>query len=330
MKNYSEATAILAKIESSQRILLVLHVNPDLDSVGSNLALQLFLKSKGKKVTVLSCDKPDEELSFLPDFFQIKQQDPYEEDLLEYDLYLSLDSADKQRITRHTEELCFPESLSIIVLDHHYLNPRFGEMNIVDDKASSTAEILFNLFKQWNYSPNQQEATCLLAAVAGDTGTFRWASTADTLKLAGELLESGADIKSINFHLYKNVSLKSYKYMARVFEKMEICKVGKRKFVWAALPFSEIEELGGTEIATGVSDFFATVSETDFGLSLKEEEKGRMNGSLRSRTDINVADLAKIFGGGGHQTAAGFSISYEGEFEDKVKAILDKIVKAAK
>lgn len=328
MKTYPEAEEILKKIENAQNILLALHVNPDVDSVGSNLALQMVLKKRGKNVTIISCDKPPEGLSFLPQFSSIVHQDPYELDWTKYDLFLSLDSADKQRITRNTKELILPPECFVVVLDHHYANPRFGQINIIDETASSTAEILFNLFKTWNFETTQEIATSLLAAIEGDTGTFRWATTGNTLHAAGHLLDSGANLSNINFQLYQNVPLKSYKYISRVLDKMETKQAGDKKFVWSALSFEEIEALGGPDVATGASEFLATVANTDFGLSLKEEEKGRINGSFRARTDINVADLAAMFGGGGHPTAAGFSLLFEGEFSKSVEEILKKVEKA--
>lgn len=325
MKTYPQSVEILEKIETAKNILLALHVNPDTDSVGSNLALAQFLKEKGKRITVLSCDKPPENLSFLPSFSTVVEKDIYEADLSGFDLYISLDSAEKQRVSRHTEELLFPESLAVVVIDHHYSNPKYGNINLVDEQASSTGEILHHLFTQWGCTPNLEVATCLLAAILGDTGTFRWATSSQTLQAAAELVAAGASLKDINFYLYQDAPLKSYKYLSRVFEKMETLDVGEKKVVWAALSFDEINILGGPKIAHGASEFLATVADTDFGLNLTEEEKGRVNGSLRARTQVNVAELASLFGGGGHPTAAGFSVRFEGEFEPEVQRILQKI-----
>ncbi|OGY15364.1 MAG: hypothetical protein A3H88_02100 [Candidatus Blackburnbacteria bacterium RIFCSPLOWO2_02_FULL_44_9] len=324
MTDYPEAPQILESINKTNTVLLALHINPDSDSVGSNLALALVLKNLGKTVEIYSADVPPQNLDFLPAYSQITLKDPKEIDIGKFKLAIFLDSSDKLRITRH-EHLSLPGGITTVVIDHHQTNTRFAQINLVDPKASSTGEILFNLFSFWKTKITPEIATCLLTAMAGDTGTFRWATTESTLDVASRLIKLGAGLKEINFNLYQRTPLEQVRYQAEVVRKMKIKQAGNTKFVWAATSFEEIEALGGSKFAVGGSDIGKTVEGADFTLVLREEEKGIMTGSFRSRTDIDVAKIAELFGGGGHKAAAGLMIRFNEPFKNKVEEVINKV-----
>ncbi|MBI4028837.1 MAG: DHH family phosphoesterase [Candidatus Blackburnbacteria bacterium] len=321
--NYSESVTIKEALESSTKVFLALHINPDGDSVGSNLALSSYLKSLGKTVEIWAADAPPLNLDFLSHFGNITNKDPHEADFEKFDLVVLLDSPEVARITRH-EHLGLPTQ-RVVVIDHHETNTKFGSVNLVDGKASSTGEILYKLFEDWGVAIDSKIATDLLTAIAADTGTFRWITSDSTLAAASQLIKYGADLEEVNFNLYNRTPLKEIQYQAEVVRKLKQETSGKYNFVWAATSFPEIKSLGGTEFAVGGSDIAKTIDGVDFALVLREEEKGVMTGSLRSRTQVDVARIASIFGGGGHVAAAGFMMRFSGSFEEKVREVIEKI-----
>lgn len=326
MKKYRQAIPILEKIKSAKRILLCLHRDPDEDSVGSNLALFQALGKLGKTgVEVISPDGVPEHFSFLPCKEHVKEEDIVKKDVSGFDLFISLDSSAPHMLTRDIATPTFPADLEVVVIDHHVTNTKYGQINLVDDAVSSTSELLFNLFNQWGVQLNKDIATCLLCGIAGDTGTFRWATTKDTLSAAGVLLDYGADLSAINFNLYQRVPVEELKFAAKVFEKLQLDKAGRYTFAWAAMSAKEGEKSRQRQRGSSFSvvSLLASIEGTDFVLLIIEEESGLVTGSLRSRTGFDVSKIATALGGGGHKAAAGFSA--RGDFEKSVATILETV-----
>ncbi|MBI4033352.1 MAG: bifunctional oligoribonuclease/PAP phosphatase NrnA [Candidatus Blackburnbacteria bacterium] len=324
MTYYQESKQIIEKIDASHKILLVVHRSPDPDSVGSNLALYQILTGREKDVEIVSTDGLPKNLEFLPGFAKIQREDLNSKKLDGFDLLLAVDSASLGMLTK--EVFRPPPSLFIVNIDHHYLNEKYGGINLVDDKIGSLGEVLYNLFSDWGVEVTSEVATCLMTGIAGDTGTFRFASgvSPDTFTVASGLLQKGASFPAIAFNLNQRISFATAKFWAKVLESMKIEKVGGYCFVWAAIPFSQLETLGGPVVNQNTSEtFLANIEGTDFGMFLVEEEKGTVHGSLRSRTNVNVADIAKELGGGGHKVAAGFRVY--GEFEEATRRIREKL-----
>ncbi|MBI2268169.1 MAG: DHH family phosphoesterase [Candidatus Blackburnbacteria bacterium] len=326
MTTYNEAKPILGKIRAARRILLSLHRSPDADSVGSNLALLLALEKIGKTdVEVISPDKVPEYVLFLHGADRVRQEDIVYKDLQGFDLFITLDASAPHMLTRNVAVPTFPDTLAVIVIDHHATNTKYGQINLVDDKVSSTSELLFNLTDQWNVELDKDIATCLLTGIAGDTGTFRWAITKDTLSAAGSLLECGADFGEINFNLYQRVPIECFRFAAKVFEKLQFEKMGKCTFAWVSISAAEGDGRVEKDSSFRVIDLLKSIEGVDFALLVTQDkdEPGLIKGNLRSRTDFDVSKIAVSLGGGGHKAAAGFAI--RGEFEDVVKRVLGTI-----
>lgn len=325
MKHYTESEAILSKIKSAKKILLAFHRSPDPDSVGSNLALYQVLSKLGKDVEIVSADEPPKNLEFLPNFAKIRREDIGGKKLDGFDLLLTVDSASLGMLTRETS-FRPPPSLFIVNIDHHYLNEKYGNINLVDDKTGSLGEVLYNLFSNWGVEVTAEVATCLMTGIAGDTGTLRFASgvSSDTFKVASDLLQKGASFKDITFSLNQRTSFATAKFWARVLDSMKIEEAGGYQFVWIAIPFSQLEHFGGPVVNQDTPEtFLGNIEGTDFGIFLVEEEKGVIKGSIRSRSGVNVALMAKEFGGGGHKVAAGFRV--QGEFRKATKRVRETL-----
>lgn len=330
--NYKTSYKILELIKNAKNILLALHISPDMDSLGSNLAMYQVLKKLGlKKVDIYSADILPPNFDFLPLSKIIIHKDVGREDLSLYDLFITLDSADKLRVTRINKDYQIPVKTKVVNIDHHKSNPKYGNINIIDSTVCSTGELLYLIFEDWGIKINSNTATCLLSAMCGDTGTFRYPSTSSqTLEIAGKLIKSGAEYKKINFNLYQRTPFSVLRYLSFIFGKLEIIKEGNTSFSWVTISKDELKLLGGPEVSRGASDFLGTIDETDFGVLIKEEEKGLVSGSLRGRLNINVAKIAQIFNGDGHINAAGFRLNHKNSFEVAKKEILIKIKKHLK
>lgn len=327
--NYcKESKQIIEKIDASQKILLVVHRGPDPDSVGSNLAMYHALHSMGKKdVTIISEDKPPLSLNFLPGIEKIEVVDMGTFDFSSFQLFIALDMGELGMITSTPGIPRVSGNIPIMAIDHHRTNTMYGEINLVDDNIGSTGELLYNLFGEWEVEIDKEIAISLFAAIAGDTGVFRYASvTAETLKIAALLLEAGANLADVTFNFYQRNTPQTLHFWGKVLEKIEITSQGKYKFAWAALPFEEFEALGRPSARdSAASMFFQGIEGTDFGLLVVEETKGIVKGSLRSRSEIDVSAIAKVLGGGGHRAAAGFRVY--GDFGKATKEIKETLVR---
>lgn len=325
MKQYKESQQILEKIKESKNVLLSLHVSPDADSVGSNFAMVQALKQLAKKVLVISSDQLPGSMTFLPGAKEILVKDISKMNLGNFDLFITLDSAAPEMITE-SDNFVFPKGFSTVVIDHHVTNSNYGNINLVDDKAGATGEILYNLFIDWNIHITADIAQCLLAAISADTGSFRFANSSDTFHIAGELLDYGASMQELNFNLYGRMSIQTARLWGEILSQIELREASGYKFVWTAVPNEVIKNAGEGADASGLSTvFFSSIEGTDFGLLLVEDKVGEVRGSLRSRTGIDISHLAQLFGGGGHKAASGFKVKIEDSLEKTVNNVLERI-----
>ncbi len=321
--HYKESKKILEKIQKAKKILLSLHTSPDGDSAASNLALFLALKQlKKEDVKVISPDPLPANLKFIANSEIIQIASIVSLDLKEFDLFISLDAQQPLVLSNKLDLVVFPEKLSIIVIDHHANNKKFGEINLLDTTAPATAEILYLLFEDLGVTIGKELADVLLAGIIDDTGAFRFPNTtARTLKIASDLLRLGADKDKAILHLLFSHDIKEMKFWGKALELIEVDV--KHKFAWVALSY---EKYGEINVPPGGSGDFATIflqsiTDTDFAFIVTERQKGVVSFSIRSRTGVDVSKIAAELNGGGHRDAAG--ARFIGDFEESLKKILD-------
>jgi len=231
-----------------------------------------------------------------------------------FDLIIVLDSPDLDRLAEvydKNSDLFY--EVPVINIDHHPGNDHFGKVNWIDLTATSTAEILVSLIESLGrekslFDPDM--ATCLLTGLVTDTGSFQHANTTPkSFTVAAQLIAAGARQQEIIRHIYKTKSLSTLKLWGKALSgvKEEI----NYRFVYSVLAKNDFSETGATEDeAAGVVDeLLKTVPNIDFALLISEKHDG-VHGSFRGvQKGVNVAELAKIFGGGGHDLAAAFNMS---------------------
>ena len=319
--NYPLSKEILEEIKKANKILVNCHRSPDADSAGSALALYEALTSFTKDAKVICPDRLPEDLKFLPFSEKVEKIDFGEFDFAAYDLFIVLDSGNVAMVTKK-KEVSLPK-IRKIVIDHHKTNESFGDINLIDNKISSTAELLYDIFEDWKTDITPTIAQNLLAGIIADTGVFAYSGvTTRTLKIAQSLMEKGADKKEIILNVFKSFPFPKVKFWGEILRRMEWDE--ELKFVWAAVPHEVYQKFSGPASAkeSAATLFDKVVKDTDFGMIMVEEEKGVLSISLRGRTDFDVSRIAEELGGGGHVSAAGAKL-YEKDFDAAVIKVLE-------
>src|SRR5881409_2162572 len=302
----SELAAVAGAIREHDRLVLTTHENPDGDALGSLLAANLALEQLGKDtIMVLHGDAPlPVEYGFMPlAALQRRWPDDVSERVL-----LAVDCANESRIA--DPEILGRVPLAINV-DHHHDNSRFGQINLIDSTASSTGEVLRDVFRELGIELTPEIAEALYIALVTDTGRFKYTNTTPkALRLAAELVEAGADVHRIFQGVYESVQFAKLKLLARALERAQVLEGGR--VVVSYLLRTDFAEVGAAEAySEGIIDYLRAVEGADMAVLIREPP--RTDGpsrrvSLRASVDeLDVSAIARKSGGGGHRQAAGFS-----------------------
>jgi bifunctional oligoribonuclease and PAP phosphatase NrnA len=304
-------------VQAHDRFLITTHENPDGDSLGSILAMKLALEQLGKdSVMYLSGDTPlPTEYRFMP-LEGVRRTMP--DDAADR-VVLALDCANKRRIG--PDETLLDRSPLVIDIDHHHDNTRFGDLNVIVPSASSTGEVLRDLFRELDVELTPKIAEALYIALVTDTGRFQYTNTTPkTLRVAAELVECGADVHRVFQVVYENVAFAKLKLLARALDRARVYEGGR--MIVSHLKRSDFKAAGAEEpFSEGIIDYLRAVEGAEIAALIREPLS--QNGptrrvSLRTRAgEIDVSAIARKSGGGGHRQAAGFSS------ESSVKEITD-------
>lgn len=306
-----EHAAIIHKIKETllkaRKVLVVAHQHPDGDGLGALSALALYLKAQGKNYQLFCADNPPEAYDFLPLIHEVTTASAIFQ--CNFDVIVVLDSGDL-KYAGIDQYLDKTKQFILINIDHHSSNSYFGDLNLVLPSASSASEIIYQLFRFFKFPINKEIATALLNGIIFDTGAFSNAGTTlSALKAASHLLNLGARHREINEKTLRNKSLGMLKLWGRAFEKLQF----NSKYNWAftVITRKDFVECGvEPDAGDGLSNFFNELAGAKVTLVLIELPDGYIKGSLRTTADdIDLAAIAKNWGGGGHQKAAGFTIS---------------------
>jgi len=294
-------------IRGGERFLVTTHENPDGDALGSMLAMKLALDQLGKDSSMLLVgDAPlPGEYSFMPlEGLLRRLPDDASERIL-----LALDCANESRIGPDPEVLQL--SPLVVDIDHHHDNSRFGDVNVIDATASSTGELLRDLFRELEIELTPAIAESLYIALVTDTGRFQYTNTTPkSLRLAAELVEAGADLHRIFQGVYESVQFAKLKLLARALERAQVYEGGR--LVVSYLLRDDFQEVGAAEpYSEGIIDYLRAVEGADMAVLIREPPRsgGPLHRvSLRaSHDELDVSAIARKSGGGGHRQAAGFS-----------------------
>ena len=303
----TELGKVAAAIRAHDRFLVTTHENPDGDALGSILGMKLALDQLGKDaVLYLSGVTPlPQEYGFmaLDGLTRTPPADASER------VVIALDCANERRLGPDPDLLA--RAPLVIDIDHHHDNTRFGDVSVVVPDASSTGEILHELFAELSVELTPEIAESLYIALVTDTGRFQYANTTPkTLRLAAELVEAGANVHRVFQDVYENVAFAKLKLLARALEKARVYEGGR--MIVSDLERDDFTAAGAAEpFSEGIIDFLRAVEGTELVALIREpptQNGPKRRISLRTRAeDIDVSAIARKSGGGGHRQAAGFS-----------------------
>lgn len=302
-----------ALINDSSRIMIVSHRKPDADALGSNIALRIYLESLGKKVISFCVDKPSKTFDFLPGITGfVTEFDP-----LKVDLVIVVDCGAREMAGFDLD------GLRVVNIDHHSSNDSFGEINLLDPLAASATVIVYRFLRFLHVDITEEMATCLLAGIYGDTGSFMHSNVSkEVCDIASDLASKGANISAIVKNIFKNRSVGTLKLWGKVLEKAYVTDNG---VVMSVMRDGDYLSLGASpEQLSGVVDYLNMVPNAKYALLLNEDRKGNVKGSLRTKhSDVDLSAIAAQFGGGGHPKASGFMVSGKIEVEKNYKIVSD-------
>ena len=294
-------------------ILITGHINPDGDALGASLCLKILLDKENIDADI---------------DFDIQNNLPSNLDHLPYELISNnikssyetvfvFDCGNPSRLGKY-EDLILDAS-NIIVIDHH-INPTFGTLQIVDSEAASTTQVLYRQLIDEGYIIDKSMANCLLTGLITDTGRFQYPNTtSEVFNIASELLNLGADLALISENIYGSIEFNALKLQSEIINRIVFEK--ELEFTYSTVYQEDYKKHDiDAEETDFLIDVVRLVKHANIALLLKEQPDGSYKGSLRSRNNFNVQEIASLFDGGGHKAASGFSSPLsEEEIIDKIK-----------
>jgi phosphoesterase RecJ-like protein len=308
-------SSIFAEIQKHRRYLICSHFNPDGDAIGSQLALALFLSRMGKDVVAFNRDKLPEIYRFLPDAEHIVNE---LHGSLDFDCTFILDCSTFRRVSEDFER--FSKKGKVIVIDHHVTTEGDGHINLIAPGASATGELIYQLIKHFNDSIPLEIAINLYTAILTDTGSFQFSnSTSEAFDIAGELVKGGVDPRYVAEKVYESYSLKRFRLLAKVLETLEVRNEEKIGILTATRSMFH-EAQATVEMTDGFANIPRSIQGVEVAALFREVSDRLFKVSLRSKSDIDVAQIANKFDGGGHTNAAGCLV--KGDLQEVKQSIL--------
>lgn len=290
-------------IESQNDFAVVSHTSPDGDSMGSILSLYNLLLDLNKNVDVFVEGQAPNKFSYLNGFSNIKN---INQSKIRYDCLFVLDCGDEDRLG-DCKELIDKADI-IINIDHHITNTAFGNINIIDSKASSVGEMLFELYKNLGYNISPKIAECLYTSIASDTGGFKFSNTSSkTMRIIADLIDIGINFTNIYYRIMDLKTLNGIKLISKVTSTLKTYLEGKVATI--KLTKQMLEECEATEDEAGeLVNIARDIENVEVGILIKEVDLDTYKISFRSKDYFDVKDIALKYGGGGHIKAAGCTI----------------------
>lgn len=295
-------------VDRGRRFLVATHIDPDGDAIGSAFALCFALRSLGKDAAVYMRDSIPYRYTFLPKPEPVVREIPKNG----YDTVIVVDCGDLARVGDRHETL---NHLGYLInIDHHDTNDAFGQINIVDQRASSSAELLYLILKALGVTFSFEIAVNLYTAVLTDTGSFRYDSTTQrAFSICEEMTRFGVVPSYVAGEVYESHPKERYLLLCRVLGTLEFFLNDR---IATAYVTREMFATTGTdrEYTEGFVEYIKEIRGIEVACVIRELDNGKFKVSMRSKGNVNVASAAQQFGGGGHQKAAGCTI--EGGIDD--------------
>ena len=301
---------IWEKIENSNNIVLIAHVNPDGDALGSSLSMYKILKNLGKNVSVVNMTDLASYLDFLPNYDKVKKTLPKK-----FDLMISFDCGSFDRLGIEEK----PEFL--INIDHHTSNTNYGNLNLIEADAASSSQVVYNILKANHIRIDKESALAIYTALVTDTGNFQYESVNEKVfEMAADLVRFGVKPEFVSKMLYERDRLSRLRFLGKAIDTLELHCEGKVGIV--CITKEMLEKTGAIKEDTeGVVNMVRKLATVEVALMLREDDNG-IKISLRSKNYLNVSEIAIKYGGGGHIRASGATIK-DKSFEEIKEMLLE-------
>jgi phosphoesterase RecJ-like protein len=305
MLDWTSATKTL---QNASQILVVSHVNPDGDAIGSTLAVGNMVESLSIPVTLVNESPIPDKIASLPGAEKIQFPSQVSE---RFAVIIAVDAADISRIG-NCQQL-FADNPIIINIDHHATNDYFGTINVVKSDAAATVEILYDWAEYLKIPISKQLATVLYAGLLTDTGGFRYSNTTShTLRIAANLLDLGVASYELADRLLETISTSYLEQLKQSLATIQIDLDGKVAYLTSMEEDNE-----------GLVNFARNIEGVDVGVLFRPKGEHHIKVSLRSRQLIDVSQIALSLGGGGHARAAGCTV--EGTMDEAIEIVIQKL-----
>lgn len=311
---------IVSTLLESNKIGISFHTSPDGDSIGSSLALMQGLLKINKEVYILCDDKVPDVYSFLPFIGSINNASNRVKDGTDCVIILDCGSFDRISVDLKSSS----QKYTLINIDHHLTNQFYGDINLVDTHASAVGELVYELLEALSVSIDENIGLCIYTSIVTDTGGFKYSNTTpQTHNIIGEIIKTGINFSEIHRLIFENKKYDRVKLYGSVINSMYLASDGK---ICVMKLTSEMLNSFANK-ASDTSDIISIGMEIDtveVAILLKEVSEG-IKVSLRSKSTVDVREIAEVFGGGGHTRASGLSI--DKSLDEAEKIILNIIEK---
>ena len=317
--NFDDVIALLSEGSS---IIIATHSNPDGDTIGSAIALKRFLSLKGKKVVIYNESEVPFNLKFLLRGDEILNKVPDEE----FDIVLLLDVGDLERVSDDFEKnVKYGKS---IVIDHHLTTTEFGDITVIDPSAAATGVLVYKLLKKWDVDAiDKTIAEPLYTAIFTDTGSFRFSNTdPEALRVASELLEYGISPDKIASEIYENMPFERVRLISAALSTLTIAPNGS----WAYIVVTRdlLARVGATpDMLEDIINYVRGIRGVKVAMQFREIGEKQFKVGFRSK-DVDVEEIARFFGGGGHKNASGCKM--EGDYLTVIRKVISEVEKRLK
>jgi len=296
-----ESQTVVQFIRRAQNILVICHVMPDGDAIGSLLGLGWALHKLGKEHTLACVDPVPDSFAYLPGSETIVAHPEGN-----YDLVIGLDCSDLKRLGDAYDQNSL-RGVPIINIDHHITNVGFGSVNWVDPDSAATAQMVLTLIERLEVPLDPTMATCLLNGIVTDTRGFRTPNTTPAvMEAATKLMTARASLPEITEQVFNRRPLAVVRLWGKALSAVQL----DGPIIWTEISQAMRQECGlGSDSDDGLVSFLTSVCEADVGIVFTEKDDGTIGVSMRSMPGIDISGVAMRLGGGGHPQAAGCNLN---------------------
>ena len=316
-----------ALVKSKQHFVLSTHVNPDGDGLGSEVALALYLKARGKDVAVFNDGRAPHNFAFLERLFPLESFDAAraEELFARAEVLIVLDMQNRARLGRVSPFVDRP-GLTTVILDHHVGDEAFGQVNVVLPEKAATGELVYDYIKHDPGRFTRPMAEALYTALVTDTGSFRHSNTdPDVHAMAAHLLTLGVQSAVLQAEINRHRHMDRLRFVGHLLQDLKTSEDGAVAWFEITPELFARYHVDGSD-TEGLVDFPRTVPGVEAVMMLTDLGDGRVKVSLRSSGRVDVHQVATQLGGGGHKFAAG--ITLEGSLEQARTTMLERLGEA--